>query len=119
MKEEEKKNIIIYHTADGKARVSLYAKDGTVWMNQTQLAELFDTSKQNIGQHIASILKENELNHDSVIKNFFTTAADGKEYMLSASSVFHQSVNGELASRCFVRNYSEFIPVFRDAALAN
>ena len=70
---EEKKNIIIYHTADGKAKVSLYAKDESVWMNQNQLAELFDTSKQNIGNHIASILNDNELNKISVVKDYFTT----------------------------------------------
>ena len=46
---------------DGKASVSLYAKDGMVWMNQNQLAELFDSSKQNIGQYIANILKDKEL----------------------------------------------------------
>lgn len=73
-------NIIIYNTSDGKAKVALYAKDGTVWMNQNQIAELFDTSKQNIGQHIASILEDNELDVDSVVKNFFTTASDGKQY---------------------------------------
>ncbi|MBW6481813.1 MAG: virulence RhuM family protein [Vicingaceae bacterium] len=73
-------NIIIYNTQDGKANVALYAKDNTVWMNQNQLAELFDTSKQNIGQHISSILKDNELDINSVVKNYFTTAADGKQY---------------------------------------
>ena len=83
----EKKSIIIYHTADGKANVSLYAKDGSVWMNQNQLAELFDTSKQNIGQHIANILKDNELNKDSVVKDYFTTAADGKEYRITFYSL--------------------------------
>ena len=76
----EQKNIIIYNTQDGKATVSLLTKDGTVWMNQNQLAELFDTSKQNIGQHIASILEDNELDTNSVVKNYFTTAADGKDY---------------------------------------
>lgn len=80
---DENKNIIIYHTADGKANVSLYAKDGTVWMNQNQLAELFDTSKQNIGQHISNILKDSELNEYSVVKDYFTTAADGKEYRVT------------------------------------
>ena len=55
---KEKQNIIIYNTSDGKASVSLYAKDGMVWMNQNQLAELFDTSKQNISLHIINILKE-------------------------------------------------------------
>ena len=74
------KNIIIYNTSDGKANVALYAKDGSVWMSQNQLAELFDTSKQNIGQHIASILEDNELDAASVVKNYFTTASDGKQY---------------------------------------
>ena len=78
--DSDKPNIIIYNTKDGKANVSLYAKDGMVWMNQNQLAELFDTSKQNIGQHIANILKEKELTENSVVKKFFTTAVDGKDY---------------------------------------
>lgn len=73
-------NIIIYNTQDGKAKVALYAKDGSVWMNQAQLSELFDTSKQNIGQHISSILEDKELYANSVVKNYFTTAADGKQY---------------------------------------
>lgn len=79
---ENKQEIIIYNTADGKAAVSLYARDGMVWMNQSQLAELFDTSKQNIGQHISNILEENELDGNSVVKHYFTTAADGKQYQV-------------------------------------
>ena len=79
-KNSSRNNIIIYNTLDGKASVSQYAKDGMVWINQNQIAELFDTSKQNIGQHIANVLNEKELNVDSVVKNYFTTAADGKEY---------------------------------------
>ncbi len=78
--EDNQQNIIIYNTRDGKASVSLYAKDGMVWMNQNQIAQLFDTSKQNIGQHISNILKEGELEENSVVKNYFTTAADGKDY---------------------------------------
>jgi len=74
--------IIIYNTADGKASVSLYARNGMVWMNQSQLAELFATSKQNIGQHVSNILEENELDGNSVVKNYFTTAADGKQYQV-------------------------------------
>ena len=68
------------NTLDGKASVVLYAQDGSVWMNQNQLAELFDTSKQGIGQHIANILTEKELDANSVVKKFFTTASDGKRY---------------------------------------
>lgn len=74
------KDIIIYNTADGKAAVALYAKDGEVWMNQQQLAVLFDTSIPNISMHISNILKEKELEENSVIKNYLTTAGDGKQY---------------------------------------
>jgi len=77
---KEQQNIIIYNTADGKASVSLYAKDGMVWMNQNQLAELFATSVPNISIHISNILKEGELAENSVIKDYLTTASDGKEY---------------------------------------
>lgn len=73
-------DIIIYKTEDGKANVALYAKDRMIWMNQNQLATLFDTSKQNIGQLIASILKNNELDKNSVVKNYFTNTSDGKKY---------------------------------------
>jgi hypothetical protein len=73
-------DIIIYNTQDGKAAVSLYAKDGVVWMNQNQLAELFDTSKQNISLHIVNILKEKELQENPVVKDYLTTATDGKDY---------------------------------------
>ena len=77
---DEQQNIIIYRTADGRASVALYAKDGKIWLNQQQMAELFATSKPNISMHIANILKEKELNEISVVKNFLTTAADGKNY---------------------------------------
>ena len=77
---DEQQNIIIYRTADGRASVALFAKDGKIWLNQQQMAELFATSKPNISMHIANILKERELYKDSVIKEFLTTAADGKNY---------------------------------------
>lgn len=77
---DEQQNIIIYRTAVGRASVALYAKDGKIWLTQQQMAELFATSKPNISMHIANILKEKELNEISVVKNFLTTAADGKNY---------------------------------------
>ena len=80
-------NIIIYKTADGKASVALYAKDGNIWMNQNQLAELFATSKQNISLHINNILKEGELPKNSVVKDYLTTASDGKEYNVTFYSL--------------------------------
>ena len=78
--QSDRQNIIIYRTADGRASVALYAKDGKIWLNQQQMAELFATSKPNISMHIANILKENELDRLSVVKNYLTTAADGKNY---------------------------------------
>jgi hypothetical protein len=80
MTQNEAQNLIIYNTKDGKASVALYAKDGQIWMNQNQLAELFDTSVPNISMHISNILNDKELNRDSVIKNYLTTADDGKNY---------------------------------------
>ena len=77
---DDQQNIIIYRTADGRASVALYAKDGKIWLNQQQMAELFATSKQLISHHIANILKERELNEMSVVKQYLTTAADGKNY---------------------------------------
>ena len=77
---DDQQNIIIYRTADGRASVALYAKDGKIWLNQQQMAELFATSKPNISMHIANILKDKELCLDSVVKEFLTTAADGKNY---------------------------------------
>lgn len=73
-------NIIIYNTDDGKASVALYAHDGNVWLNQQQMAELFATSKQTVSHHVVNILKEGELDEESVVKYLLTTAADGKSY---------------------------------------
>lgn len=77
---DKNQSIIIYNTDDGKAQVTLFAKEGDVWMNQNQLAELFDTSVPNISMHISNILNDNELNHISVVKDYLTTATDGKNY---------------------------------------
>ena len=84
---DDKQNIIIYRTSDGRASVALYAKDGKIWLNQQQMAELFATSKPNISMHISNILKERELYADSVVKDFLTTAADGKNYNVAFYSL--------------------------------
>ncbi len=54
-------DLIIYNTPDCRSSVALYAKDGNLWLNQSQIVELFATSKPNISLHINNILKENEL----------------------------------------------------------
>ncbi len=72
--------LILYSTEDGAATIGLRAVDGTVWLTQLEMAELFDTSKQNISLHINNLLSEAELSADSVVKESLTTAADGKAY---------------------------------------
>lgn len=81
------RDIILYTSNDGKVKVSLYAKNGSVWLNQQQLAALFATSKQSISYHISNILKDKELSRDSVVKDFLTTASDGKNYNTSFYSL--------------------------------
>jgi len=84
---ETEQNIIIYKTDDGKVKIALYAKDGSIWLNQNQLANLFDTSKQSISYHIINILEDNELDKNSVVKNYLTTASDGKSYEVTFYSL--------------------------------
>ena len=94
---DKKRNIIIYNTPDGKASVALYAKDDMVWMNQNQLAELFNTSVPNISMHISNILKEKELETDSVIKDYLITATDGKEYnKVKSNNLFASKGKGKV-----------------------
>ena len=70
----------VYQTQDGKLKIDVRFEGETVWLTQQHMAELFQTSKQNIGQHLKSIFAEGELVQDSVVKDSFTTAADGKNY---------------------------------------
>ena len=84
---EEGKGLIIYNTPDGRSRVALMARDGMVWLNQQSIAELFGTSKQNTSWHIANILKVGELCEGSVVKDYLTTAPDGKSYQVKFYSL--------------------------------
>lgn len=79
--------IIIYNTEDGESKISLFARDGSVWLNQNQMAELFATSKQNISHHIISVLEDKELRENSVVKYYLTTAPDGKNYQVAFYSL--------------------------------
>ncbi|NBZ88909.1 virulence RhuM family protein [Stagnihabitans tardus] len=72
--------VILYQTEDGRAQISLHPTEGTVWLTQVEMAALFDTTKQNISLHLRNILGEGELSEASVVKEYLTTAADGKAY---------------------------------------
>ena len=75
--------ILIYQTDDGKTRIEVRLENETVWLNQAQLCELFDKNKRTISEHIQNIFKEGELQENSVVRNFRTTAADGKTYTIT------------------------------------
>ncbi len=70
-------NIIIYNTEDGKSKINLKLEDGTVWLNQLQIAELFQTTKQNISKHIKAILEDEELREDSTVNYQLTVQKEG------------------------------------------
>ncbi len=72
--------IIIYQTEDGHTKIDVKFEDETVWLTQAQLCELYQTSKSNISEHIKHIFEEGELEENSVVRKFRTTAADGKKY---------------------------------------
>jgi len=71
---------LVYQAEDGKLKIDVRFEGETVWLTQQHMAELFRTTKQNIGQHLKKIFEEGELAQESVVKNLFTTAADGKRY---------------------------------------
>ena len=80
-KAENLGDIIIYQTDDGETKIDVKFEDETVWLTQAQLCELYQTSKANVSEHIKNIFTEGELDEDSVVRKFRTTAADGKSYM--------------------------------------
>jgi len=72
------REFLLYTTEDGKQRIEVRLEDGTVWLNQNLMAELFQTTKQNLSLHLKNIFSEGELVEKQVIKEYLTTAADGK-----------------------------------------
>ena len=76
----ENSDIIIYQTADGQTQIDVQMDGETVWLSQAQMVELFQTTKQNVSLHIKNVFNEGELEENAVVKDFLTTAADGKNY---------------------------------------
>ena len=75
-----KGELILYQTDDGLTTINLRAIDGTVWLTQSEIASLFDTTKQNVSLHLQNIFEDDELIQNSVVKKSLTTASDGKQY---------------------------------------
>jgi len=76
----ESSNLLIYQTQDGNTKIQVQLTDNTVWLSQADMVELFQSSKSNISEHIRHIFEDGELQEDSVVRDFRTTAADGKSY---------------------------------------
>ena len=77
----EDNKIIIYTTVDGQTKIDVRLEDETLWLTQAQMCELYQTSKSNVSEHIKHIFEEGELEENSVVRKFRTTASDGKSYM--------------------------------------
>ena len=75
-----KSKFLLYQTEDGQTRIEVRLENETVWLNQLTMAELFQISKQNISLHLKNIFNEGELAEKRVVKEYLTTAADGKGY---------------------------------------
>lgn len=78
----ENAEIILYQSEDGSPRIEVRLVDESVWLTLNQMAELFQRDKSVISRHIKNVLAEGELQADSVVANFATTAADGKTYQV-------------------------------------
>jgi len=76
--EEQNNPIIIYQSEDGNTRIEVKLENETVWLTQQQLCDLYQTSKSNISEHIKHIFDEGELDENSVVRKFRTTAESYK-----------------------------------------
>jgi hypothetical protein len=78
---EDKGQILIYESQDGGLKIDVQLMDETVWLTQAQMGLLFGKDKRTISEHIVNIFNEGELQSDSVVRKFRTTASDGKNYL--------------------------------------
>ncbi len=72
--------ILIYQNQSGDIKIDVRLEEETVWLTQAQMGQLFGKDKRTISEHIGNVFKEGELDSVSVVRNFRTTAADGKNY---------------------------------------
>ena len=72
--------LLLYRSENGQIKIQVRLEEDTVWLSQSDMVELFQSSKSNISEHIKHIFEEGELEENSVVRNFRTTAVDGKNY---------------------------------------
>lgn len=92
--------LVLFRPDDGGDVLRVRIEGETVWLSQAQMAELFQTTKQNISQHLRNVFEERELEEGAVVKEYLTTAADGKQYR-----TLHYSLDSILAVGYRVRSH--------------
>ncbi len=122
--ESTKAEIIVYQFGDQSTNLEVRVEQETVWLNQSQMVELFSSSKQNISQHISNIYKEGELNYDSTVKEYLTVQQEGapievhefskshdRFLILDQSTVYHIGASlKDLGKRWFAFSKMELDP---------
>ncbi len=101
-----KNEIILYQPDEVAERIEVRLEDDTVWLTQSQMATLFDQTKQNISLHINNCFREKELNSNAVVKESLTTANDGKKYKTKSYKL--DVIISVGTEKCFV------IPIYRN-----
>lgn len=81
-------DVILYNTEDGRTQLRLEVRDGTVWLSQAEMAELFQATKQNISVHIRNILSEGELLPEATVKEYLTVQMEGERQVQRRITVY-------------------------------
>jgi len=79
--------IIIYTTQNGQTKLEVTLENETIWLNQKQIAQLYQKSKSTISEHVKHIFEDEELSRESVVRNFRTTASDSKQNEVCFGSI--------------------------------
>ena len=85
-------DVILYTTEDGKTQIDLHLKDGTVWLSQQQIADLFQTSKQNISKHVKAIYEDQELDEKATVNQQLTVQKEGSREVSRTLTLYNLDV---------------------------
>lgn len=90
--EQNKSELIIYSSDDGKVKIDVRLENGTVWLNQAQMVELYQTTKQNISLHIKNIFEEGELQESATVKEYLTVQTEGNRQVTRKQKFYNLEV---------------------------
>lgn len=88
----ENSEILLYQTEDGQTKIDVRLEDETVWLSQVQMAELFQTTKQNISLHIKNVFEEGELQENATVKDYLTVQTEGKREVQRNLKIYNLDV---------------------------